>query len=276
MWFGSRVSLCEPINQLHALRIAQVKISDFGISKLTTSSQDLLVGDIDVLLNYPRSCCGYKGVACTSIKTWGYSNVVQPFIALMVLERERERERGEKLNVFFKFTLNTIPQMNKWTGMIPESHVNVWFAAAPEGLSNLSWIARLPRSRGGSLRHQSQTKKRPRWLRKLGQMENCFWSYTIAVVLVLLLVFWFRQNVLNIFWSMANYSVAGPLPPHPMVWVVVVGFLVVVVAVVIALVKSCSHSRSGSSSRIIYIYVYTYLYSHTVYVCASEVGIREV
>lgn len=134
--------------------------------------------------------------------------------------------------------------MNKWTGMIPESRVNVWFAAAPEGLSNLSWIARLPGSRGGSLRHQSQTKKRPRWLRKLGQMENCFRSYTIALWCWCCCLF-FDFNK-----SMANCSVVGPLPPHPMVWVVVVGVLVVVVIVVTALVKSCSHSRS-SSNRII-------------------------
>ena len=69
--------LDEAINQMHILPIAQVKISDFGISKLTTSSQDLEVGEllvgfsnIDVLLKWPRSCCGYKGAGRTRPKTW--------------------------------------------------------------------------------------------------------------------------------------------------------------------------------------------------------------
>ena len=78
------------------------------------------------------------------------------------------------------------------------------------------------------------------------------------------------KRIEHMFWSMANYSVAGPLPPHPMVWVVVVGFLVVVVAVVIALVKSCSHSRSGSSNRIMYIYMYTRIYIRIQFMCVRQ------
>lgn len=128
--------------------------------------------------------------------------------------------------------------MNKWTGMIPESHVNVWFAAAPEGLSNLSWIARLPGSRGGSLRHQSQTKKRPRWLRKLGQMETCFRSYTITLWCWCCCLFLISTKV----WLIRVLLAPFPLTP---------GVLVVVVVVVTALVKSCSHSRSSSSNAII-------------------------
>ena len=141
----------------------------------------------------------------------------------MVLKRERERGRNWTFSLNSPWTL-----YHKWTFALtwfPESHV--WFVAAPEGLSNLSWIARLSGSRGGSLWHQSQTKKRPRWLWKLGHMEHFFWSYIIALWFWCCWLFFdFKKTsivVLNMFWSMATYIVAGccwpPSPCHPMVFV---------------------------------------------------------
>ena len=96
--------LYEAINQLHILPIAQVKISDFGISKLTTSSQDLEVGEllvgfsnIDVLLKWPRSCCGYKGAGRTRPKTWDTPMYFSHWEHLWCW---REREREEEIEPF--------------------------------------------------------------------------------------------------------------------------------------------------------------------------------